>query len=234
MVRVGVLIALLLLATAHAQDSINVAVTASFKPVLENIVETYQQDHDIRINLSSASTGILYQQILSGAPFDIFFAADADRPKILQQALNLPDETVSTYAFGQLVLFSKNDQVSTVNDLRGFEGRLVIANPALAPYGIAAQQVLDYVTFDGARVMANNVAQARQYLELGLADVGLIAESISQGLPNTSSLDANLYDAIQQDVLLISQSEVAIQFLRYVQQQGDVLRDFGYEPASTL
>ncbi|UWN52159.1 hypothetical protein ASALC70_04397 [Alcanivorax sp. ALC70] len=72
----------LLLSLSAAADPVRVAVAANFAKPLETLVALYQRDHpDADIETTVASTGKLAAQIRRGAPFDIFLAADARRPR---------------------------------------------------------------------------------------------------------------------------------------------------------
>lgn len=199
-----------------ASESLNVAVTASFKPVVDSFAKDFFEVTNIRLNVSSASTGVLYQQVLAGAPFDVFFAADVDRPQQLAREMKLPDSARVTYAEGLLVLVTNLPSVQSVNDLALYDGRIVMANPQHAPYGVAAEQVLDAVGFSGERVLANNVSQARQYLSLGLADIGLIAASVAQGFETVVAIDGSRYDDILQQLVVIRPSNLTEALLAYL------------------
>src|SRR5690606_4731910 len=95
----------------------------------------------------SGSTGQLYAQILGGAPFDVLLAADQERPELLaERGLGVAD-TRFTYALGRLVLWTRSATLReglSLDTLRSASFRwLAIANPALAPYGRAAEQTLE-------------------------------------------------------------------------------------------
>jgi molybdate transport system substrate-binding protein len=217
---------------AQADDELNVAVTASFKPVLEVLAEHFYQSTGIQLNLSSASTGILYQQSVSGAPFDVFFAADSERPQALVDKLSLDPSLLVPYAIGRLVLVSQTEDVVSLEDITDYKKRLVLANPKHAPYGVAAEQTLQQLGFSGSKVLANNVAQARQYLQLGLADVGLIAASVAQGFTNVVEVPDNRYDEIIQKLVVLNpsaQTEALMEFFASDLAQSTLI-EFGYEP----
>ncbi len=230
MVAVYRLLLLLVPCLGLAQEQLNVAVTASFKPVLETLADPFTESTNIQLSLSSASSGVLYQQIVSGAPFDVFFAADAERPRLLVDRLQLPVNARRDYAMGQLVLVINNTALSGITDLKDYSGRVILANPAHAPYGLAAQQVLDRVGFQGERVLANNVTQARQYLSLGLADVGLIAASVAQGFDDVVELDRTEYDAIRQQLVIVKPSDRVDALIRFLDTPfaKDIIQQQGY------
>ena len=216
---------------SFAQESLNIAVTASFKPVLEALAEPFEAQTNINLNISSASTGVLYQQVLSGAPFDIFFAADDKRPALLSNQLSINENNLRIYAVGKLVLVVNGKRGFELADLSNYQGRVVIANPTLAPYGIAAKKVLQEVGFGGQLVLANNVTQARQYLVLGLAEVGLIAASVAQDFEQVTEIDATKYDVINQQLLVIKPSDRAQSLLTFLNSAiaRDIIRHYGYE-----
>ena len=126
---------------AHAE--VKVAVAANFKPTLVTLIDEYTRMHpraDIRV--SSASTGVLYAQINRGAPFDIFLSADSDRPKQLEKSGLVEANTRKNYALGQLVLWRKGFSSVNAESLNTLTGKLAIANPKLAPFGLAAKQAM--------------------------------------------------------------------------------------------
>ncbi|MFQ3231539.1 molybdate ABC transporter substrate-binding protein [Reinekea sp.] len=210
-------------------ESLNVAVTASFKPVLEELEPLFKQAKGHDLVLSSASTGTLYQQIRHGAPFDIFLAADDLRPKQLQQFLKLPIERVFLYATGQLVLVSKDPSIKQLEDLKQSPHQLVVANPAVAPFGVAAEEVLSSIGYQGEKVFANNVSQAQQYLNLGLSPVGIVSASVATELPHIK-IDSALYKPVIQQGIVLTDSTAAQEFVLFLasQEVTELYLRFGY------
>src|SRR5690606_2197933 len=114
---------------------------------------------------SSGSTGSHYAQIRNGAPFDAFFAADDERPRLLEEeGLTVPNTRV-LYALGRLALWSLRpdyvDEGGRALETESFRF-LAIANPDVAPYGAAARDVL----------VARNLWQALQPRLVRGQDVG--------------------------------------------------------------
>lgn len=169
---------------------VTVAVAANFKTTLTELAEAFSSDSGHRVRISSASTGALYNQIVHGAGFDVFLAADRARPERLEQeGLGIPGSRF-TYARGQLVLLPADSDryplpatPETVTGwLRDAPPRTVaIANPALAPYGAAARAVLRHMGVwennADSRVMGGNIAQAYQFVATGNARLGFVALS---------------------------------------------------------
>ena len=158
--RIVALLAMLVATPAWTGEIIRVAVAANFKPTLRQISTQFETATGHKVVLSSASTGVLYSQIVNGAPYQLFFAADADSPRRLAAGSRSGPDPFC-YAVGRLALVGGNGTLARLADP---QYSLAIANPATAPYGRAAQQVLDRIEFrpglDRKLVRGNNVAQA--------------------------------------------------------------------------
>ncbi len=135
--------------------------------------------------MSHGSTGKLYAQIINGAPFDVFLAADTERAALLEQSGLAVAGSRRTYATGSLVLWSNDERLRGKECLtvleRGDYARLALANPATAPYGSAAREFLVATgLWDSASTRADygeNIAQTLQFVATGNATLGFIARS---------------------------------------------------------
>ncbi|MCL4165363.1 UNVERIFIED_CONTAM: hypothetical protein GTU68_033289, partial [Idotea baltica] len=151
---------------------------------MEALAVEFEAESGHEVVVITGSTGKHYAQIKNGAPFDAFFAADSERPKILETELIAVSNTRFTYAIGQLVLWSPDpnliDSDGTALKTGSFR-RLSIANPRLAPYGRAAQEVLENLgLWESAAkriVRGENISQAMHFVQSGNADLGLLAYS---------------------------------------------------------
>jgi len=149
---------------------VRVAVASNFIETLKVIAERFERETGHRVIISSGSTGKHYAQIINGAPFDLFFAADRESPALLEvQGYALPDSRF-TYALGKLILWSPQpgyiDAEGKLLESDEVE-RLAIANPKLAPYGRAAQQVLQarglWEDYQRRLVRGENIGQTFQF-----------------------------------------------------------------------
>jgi len=238
-------IACLLLHTAEsACDEIQVAAASNFAAALKSIVSRFEMRTGHKVRLILGSTGKLYAQIRHGAPFDAFFAADVARPERLEREGAAQSGSRFTYAVGKVVLWSPRagyvDAEGRVLEQGGFR-RLAIANPKLAPYGRAAREVLQayglWGRLQGTLVRGENIGQTFQFVKSGNVELGLVANSQVKrpGHPIEGSMwevPQSLYSPIEQQAVLLSNSEVARAFLAFV--KGDeslaIIRGFGYAP----
>jgi molybdate transport system substrate-binding protein len=135
---------------------------------------------NVAIRFVFGSSGQLASQIRAGAPYDVFLSANLDIVRELESEGRLVVGTARSYARGRLALYSKSGQT----DL-SLAKAIAIANPAHAPYGVAAKQALqaraDWAVVSKRIVYAENVRQALQFAESGNADVALVAWSLVKG-----------------------------------------------------
>ncbi|MGI0119154.1 molybdate ABC transporter substrate-binding protein [Zooshikella sp. RANM57] len=231
------------LASLPPKKVITIAVASNFKPTLNQLSEHYQQQNkNQKVVLSSAATGVLFTQIRQGAPYDAFFSADSLRPKLLEQAgLSLPNSRI-TYAHGQLVLWSREFAGSihskTVKQLLQKTTQLSIANPKTAPYGLAAQQVLQKLNLwpYPNLVMGHNIAQTLQFIQTGNATAGFVAKAqlpfIKQG--QTWEIPQAWYQPIEQQAIILKRSqetEATQQFFNFIRSKKAkaIIKQAGYD-----
>lgn len=235
---------LLLLVNSQAMaDELLVAVASNFADSLKHISAMFEQDTGHRVKISIGSTGKHYAQIKNGAPFDILFAADVRRPALLEQQSLAIKNTRFTYALGKLVLWSPKpglvDAQGRVLERDGFHF-LAIANPKLAPYGKAAQEVVQsrglWSSLTGKMVRGENIGQTYQFVKSGNAELGFVALSQVKrpGLPIQGSfwdVPQGYYSVIEQQAVLLKDNEVSRTFLCYVRSSDVVqmIRDYGYD-----
>ncbi len=166
---------------AHASsETLHIAAASNFKSTLLLLVQHFKQQGHKKITVSYGSTGKLYAQIIHGAPYDIFLAADTARPKRLETQGLLITGSRFNYAQGRLALISINKQSPPLLQLKSSNfSHLAIANPKLAPYGLAAQQVLQrldlWQIYQKKIVRGENIAQTLLFTHSGNAQLGFIA-----------------------------------------------------------
>lgn len=178
MIRLFLLL-LCLAVPANAAPAVPVAAAADLRLALPPLVRGHEAQTGTRFNLSFGSSGQMVQQALNGAPFQLLLLADASHADRLAAAL--PGVERRPYALGRLALVAT--RASGITDLASLkaaiaQGRirhLAIANPAHAPYGVAARAVLAGMGITAPLVLGENVAQALSFVSTGAAEAGLVA-----------------------------------------------------------
>lgn len=230
-VRALAAVVLWLPVSVHGADVL-VAVAANFVRPAERIVGDFSESHSGEIALVAGSTGKLYAQIRSGAPFDVFLAADQRRPALLEEEGLGVAGSRFTYALGRLALWTgrAGAEVNADTLRRGDFRKLAIANPELAPYGQAAQETLSElgVQAKGQIVTAESVGQAFALAATGNADLGLVAAPQAQGTDHGSMwlVPPHLHEPIRQDAILLARAkdnDTATAFVAFLQTDARVV-----------
>jgi len=167
----------------HTKNELRVAAAADLQPVLPMLAERYEKATGVKLLVSYGSSGTLTTQILNGAPMDLFLGADFVFPEKIVAAEMADSRAPVAYAKGTLVLWARKDSplqpisLDTLVDKRVTS--VAIANDLHAPYGQAAVAALKRMKmYDQVKphlVIAENIAQAAQFVESGNAQLGLIS-----------------------------------------------------------
>lgn len=203
---------------AHA-DTVAVAVASNFTAPMQKIAMEFEKDTGHKAQLSFGATGKFYAQIHHGAPFGVLLAADATTPEKLVKEGKAEAASRLTYAVGKLVLWSKDagyvDNKGEVLKQNAFQ-HLAIANPKLAPYGMAAQQTLHKLgllaQIQPKWVQGENISQTYQFAATGNAQLGFVALSqvMENGKIQSGSawmVPAAMHDPIRQDAIILSHAK---------------------------
>ena len=222
--------------------SLTVFAASDVTPALRRLIPEFERATHSKVTLVPGSTGTLSQQIRNGAPADVFFAANEASVDGLSKDGLVRAPTRTVYARGRLVLIALSSigrKGATLKDLTSPAiRRIAIANPAHAPYGLAAQQALQAAgLWDAIRpklVYGENVQQAVQFVESGSAEAGLVARSLA-GRPNLifTEVAPSLYAPLNQTAVVLARSKqpaLAASFLDFVKgARGRAsLRAFGF------
>lgn len=217
-----------------------VAVATNFRSTFEKLESAFEAETDFDVAQVSGATGSIYTKIINGAPYHIFLAADQWRPQKLEEQ-GLARERF-TYAKGELVLWSKTDDVTELAVLDMLADSkiapIAIANPALAPYGAAAQQTFASLNVSprSRLVIGENVGQAFALVESGNAAAGLVAKADAQRFASGhyAVIDPALYAPIKQDAVMLEKgakhkaAQAFYAFLKTSQAQAIITAD-GYQ-----
>ena len=167
-----------------AQEKISVAVAANFISAFKNLAADFEARTKIHVEGTFSSTGNFYNQIVNGAPYDLFLSADEKRPAILHKD-GLADQPF-VYARGQAILWAANKDfckaASWQDALKNDKiKKIAIANPLTAPYGEAVQAALQkaglWDALQSKLVNAQDIAQSFQYAHTAAVDAGFCAFS---------------------------------------------------------
>ena len=213
---------------------------------MRQIAADFNKDTGQTAQLTFGATGKFYAQIKNGAPFEVFLAADSATPARLVSEGDADADSRITYAIGRLVLWSaRPGLVDAQGEIlkSASVNHVAYCNPALAPYGRAAEEAMKSLgVFDALRpklVQGENISQAYQFVASGNADIGFVALSqvFKDGMIRDGSawiVPAKHYTPIRQDAVVLSKGRAhpaAAELVRYLKSEKAkaIIRSFGYD-----
>lgn len=225
-------------------DEVSVAVAANFTDATRDIVPLFEKATGHTVKVSFGSTGKLYSQIEHGAPFQVFLAADSKRPKKAEAEGLAVQGTRFTYAMGKLALWSAKPGAIKDGEAylkeSGFT-RIAIANPKTAPYGLAAQQVMEHLgtwpKVQGKLVRGDSIAQTFQFVATGNAEAGFVAlsqvKAWKKGEGSAWEIPQAYYEPIEQQAVMLnegSENPAAKAFIEFLKSDAarSVITGYGY------
>lgn len=229
-------------------QEITVAAAADLHFAMDELASRFQAETGVRVKSIDGSSGNIYQQIQSGAPFDIFLSANVEYPRKLEAAGLIVPGTYYEYARGKIVLVvPANSSLDIRQGLRVLLNpavkKVAIANPNHAPYGTAAVSALKaehiYEEIAPKLVIGENISQTASFVLSGAADAGIIALSLTKSAESgakvrVQEIPAGDYAPIQQACVVLRNSKeqpAAKRFESFLrtQEASEILKRYGFE-----
>lgn len=195
----GLVIALGAGSTRSQARTPTVAAASDLSAALPEIAELFRRQTGQFVRLTFGSSGNFTQQILNGAPYEIFLSADEAYVETLRKAGRTSGHG-RLYGIGRIGVFvPRGSPVQADGRLRGLAaalregqvGKVAIANPEHAPYGRAAREALQaaglWDSVQGKLILGENVSQATQFAVTGGAQAGIIPLSLALTSPVKSA-----------------------------------------------
>ena len=226
-----------------------VGAAASLEPPFRAIEAEFQEESDIDVVYLFHASGTLARQIEQGAPVDVFASADASYIEQLTDAGLLTPGSATVFGHGRIAVVTELE--GSRDDVLAAASHVAIANPEVAPYGVAARAFLDnntgassWAAVQPKLVYGANAAQVLQFVLTGNAETGIVPRSLVQerDLGNVRTLDvptASLPEgALPQMVAVVAESgaqDDGAAFAAYLSgpQAQAALRRFGYDAPQT-
>jgi len=226
---------------------LTIAYAANFQFVANELNVTFEKQTPIKTKSVFASSGKLSNQILNGAPFDLFLSADQEYPqKIEQKGFSASPSRI--FAYGSLVLWTLFP-LNLTPDLDFLQKaeikKIALANPDNAPYGLAARKILQeqkiLAKIEKKLIFGENIAQVNNYIYLKTVDLGFTAKSVvmspeMQGKGKWLEISCAKCQPIPHSVVLLkygqkNNREAANKFYNFLfsEPARKILKKYGYQ-----
>ena len=233
--------------TVEKKPLLTIATAANMQYTMEELAKAFTEKTGVETELILGSSGMLTAQIMAGAPFEVLVSADMQYPEYLfEQGYGYQKPDI--YGYGQLVLWTCVEGITPSLALLEQESisHIALANPELAPYGIAAKEVLNkeglYNAVSNKLVFGESISQTNQFIRTGAAEIGFTAQAVvlSPQLRDTGQwvlLPQSSYSPIAQGILILNNEEDrlknALKFYTFLKGETgqQILGKYGYLPA---
>nr|WP_263326133.1 molybdate ABC transporter substrate-binding protein [Neobacillus sp. Marseille-Q6967] len=211
---------------------LTISAAASLSDALTEIKKSFETEHpSITILYNIGGSGALKQQILQGAPADLFLSASNDHfLELSNKGFIMEDEQVNLLS-NQLVLITNKQTPANIikmEDLTSDDvSKIAIGIPDSVPAGMYAKQTLQnlglWEEVTPKLVQTKDVKQVLTYVETGNIDAGLVYKtdaSASNKIKMILTADEQYHDKIIYPAGIIKSSKnknEAILFLDYLQ-----------------
>ncbi len=231
-----------------AEEPLLVAGAADLMPAFTVLGEDFEAATGEAVTFNFGSSGQLAQQLIEGAPMDLYASANvAYVEEVLAAGVGDPG-TQETYAYGRITIWSPEDAWRGWDSLEALAdddaaGTIAIANPAHAPYGLAAEQALTsagvWEDVEPRLVYGENIADTQRLAATGNADVAIVALSLALAAEEDGGgawtlVAAELHEPLQQDLLVVAGEDdragLAERFIAHVgsEEGREVMRRYGF------
>lgn len=201
-------------AAAPKPVTLKIAAASDLAFAFQDIAAAFENETGHRVILSMGSTGQFAKQLIEGAPFDVFAAANVSFVDDTVKAGVCDGKTQSMYGQGRLVMWSsKAVGLSAPADLAALASderivKVAIANPEHAPYGKAAQEAMTtagvWAAVKPKLVYGENIQQTMKYAQSGNAEVAIVALSLALASKDGDYklVDPKLHNEINQAIVV--------------------------------
>ena len=231
------------------ESSITVFAAASLADVMEELSETFREEAGVKVSYSLGGSQILAQQIIRGAPADVFISADELAMERMDSKGLLEPGTRANLLTNELVLIVPSDDGSSIETLEQLGepdvGRIAIADPELAPAGRYAKEALVslglWEKVEGKLILGADVRITLAYLTSGNSDAAIVYRTdvqLSRGAKVMEVVPQESHSTVEYPVALMKSAKETGAPERFVAfLKGDIatgiFQKYGFRPLSS-
>lgn len=225
------------------KSELTIAAASDLTKAFTEVGAEFEKANNCTVTFSFGSTGKLSEQIVNGAPFDVFAAANESVIDELNEKGFIISDTKQLYAMGRIgiaTLIDSKIEVKTMEDLlKDDVKKIAIANPEHAPYGLAAKQALVTAGLwdqleETKMVYGNNISETLSFITTGNADAGFIALSLNDETTlNFNLIDNDMHEPLRQAMAVIKATKeeaLGRKFVEYVNSEEgkEIMSKYGF------
>ena len=224
---------------------LTISAAASLKESLEIIQSKYELEHpNVKIRFNFGGSGSLKQQIVQGAPVDLFFSAAEDKFNELVEEGFIAKEDWDVLLMNELVIIVPSNNPMDVSSLEDLIHKNIdhisIGIPETVPAGKYAKESLRnqelWSDLESKMVLAKDVRQVLSYVETASVAAGIVYKTdamVSDKVDIITTIDSDTHTLIHYPVGILNDSknyEAAKDFYDFLtsDESIEVFKDYGF------
>ncbi|TKX34631.1 molybdate ABC transporter substrate-binding protein [Campylobacter taeniopygiae] len=225
-------------------ENLSIFVASSASKAMSVIKDEFLKTHpNDNIEMIFGASGKYYQLLKQGRKFDLFFSADEKYAEAIfkdQNALEKP----KIYALGVLALYSLDPNLIHFENLKENLTKinhLSIANPKIAPYGVAAKEILEKLDLNESLknkiILGDNIAQPVLYVDSKASKLGIVAYSLVSPINHpkgyASIIDPKYFTPLKQSFVITKYAKnkkLAFEFSNFIAstKAKEIFKKYGF------
>ncbi len=220
-----------------------VSAAASLTDALDELVAVYATTADAActVVVTYGGSGALSQQIINGAPADLFLSASVKNMNQIVDAGLVEGETVTLLKNSLVLIAPTGSTLTSVEDIVNLK-MIAIGEPESVPAGNYAKEAMTNLglwdAVEGKLVMGSDVRQVLSYVETASADAGFVYSTdaiTSSSVVVVAEVPAESYTPVTYPAALLKgdNAEAAAAFLAFLQSDAAkaVWEEYGFTVA---
>lgn len=227
-------------------QNLSIFVASSASKAINEVTKEFLKTHpNDKIELVFGASGKYYELFKQGREFDLFFSADTKYAQAIYEDKNAIEKP-KVYVLGVLALYSLDENLlkGGINNLKEKANQIThlsIANPKVAPYGVAAQEVLKNLnldeTFKNKIVLGENISVPVLHVDSKNADLAIVAYSLISPINHPKGkavlIDPKYFQALKQSFVITKYAKdkkLAFEFSDFITspKAQEIFKKYGF------
>lgn len=225
---------------SKSKDELTISVATSLLQPINKIIEEYENENNIEVNINYGGSGTLKNQIENGADVCAFYSANEKFMNELIDKNMVKKEEVTSPISNSLVLI-KSDKckydIRSIEDILKYDVTMAIGQTDTVPAGQYAKQSLENLNIfnkiEKNLVYGKDVAAVKNYVEISEADLGIVYKSDTLDLKNSQvvlEIPKNTYETINYTLASINSNEDGKKIIEFINSKSskEILKEYGF------
>lgn len=247
MKKIVLFLGFLFFALNLSAENLSIFVASSASKAMNEVKNEFLKTHpNDKIELVFGASGKYYELLKQGREFDLFFSADTKYAQAIYDDKNALSEP-KVYVLGVVALYSLDENllqggVLSLKDKADKITHLSIANPKVAPYGVAAKEVLENLNleavFKDKIVLGENISVPVLHVDSKNADLGIVAYSLVSPANHPKGkaviVDSKYFTPLEQSYVITKyakDNKLALEFSDFIasSKAKEIFKKYGFD-----